>query len=60
MGAVDRIVRDGDGKVVIVQAPNLPILGWAACAVLSRVLDDGTALNTPDDIVARAQAHPAT
>jgi len=37
----DRIWRDKDGKVVIAQAPNIPILGWAACAVASRLLDDG-------------------
>ncbi len=34
MSIVDKVVRDKDGRVVLWQRPNLPILVWAAARVL--------------------------
>ncbi len=35
---VDRVYKDKNGKVVIVQFPNLPIITWFVCALITKLL----------------------
>ncbi len=37
------IFRDKNGKLVVVQAPNLPLWLWLVATLLSKIVDDGTA-----------------
>lgn len=37
----DRIFRDKDGKIVIGQPPNLPIIVWAIASVLKLIFTSG-------------------
>lgn len=35
---LDRVYKDTDGKIVIVQFPNLPISTWLICTLINRLL----------------------
>lgn len=47
----DRTFRDSDGKIVIAQMPNLPLIVWLAATILQLVLPSGK-LNTGFDLIA--------
>lgn len=42
---VDRVYKDKNGKVVIVQFPNLPIITWFVCALVTKLLP-GSSIST--------------
>ena len=35
---IKKFVSDKDGRVVIVQSPNLPIIGWLMCLVAAQLV----------------------
>lgn len=37
----DRTFRDGEGKIVLAQPPNLPILVWGAASLLQLIVTSG-------------------
>lgn len=37
-----KIFKDSKGNVVIWQAPNVPLIGWAVCLLLTRLLPAGS------------------
>jgi hypothetical protein len=47
----DRTFRDREGKIVIAQMPNLPLLVWLAATLLDLLLPSGK-LHTGIDLVA--------
>jgi hypothetical protein len=47
----DKIFRDSDGKIVIGQMPNLPLIVWIVASLLQLVLTTGK-INTGLDAVA--------
>ncbi len=47
----DRFFRDKDGNVVLMQPPNLPIVGWFVFKVLEKLVDSGQ-LNTLASLLA--------
>jgi hypothetical protein len=49
----NRFFRDEHGEIVMAQAPNLPILGWAICAALSKLIREGR-LHTSFHLLAQA------
>jgi hypothetical protein len=34
--------KNSDGKIVIWQSPNLPLLGWGLARIIAMLLEDGT------------------
>ncbi len=48
---LDRIFRDSEGKIVIAQMPNLPLLVWLAATLLQLFLTNGR-LQTGADLIA--------
>lgn len=38
---IRKFVSDKDGKVVIFQPPNLPIIGWLICMIVAMLLPIG-------------------
>lgn len=48
---VDKTFRDDDGKIVLAQMPNLPIIVWIVTSLLSLILTSGK-INTVLDVVA--------
>ncbi|MEH2193535.1 MAG: hypothetical protein V7K98_12990 [Nostoc sp.] len=48
---VDKIFRDSDGKIVIAQAPNLPLIIWIVTSILALVFTTGK-INILLDILA--------
>lgn len=48
---IDRTFRDSEGKIVIAQTPNLPILVWVVASLLQFVLTSGK-IHTGLDLVA--------
>ena len=48
---VDKTFRDNDGKIVLAQMPNLPIIVWIVTSLLSLILTSGK-INTVLDVVA--------
>ncbi len=38
---IDKLIRDKDNNVAIVQFPNLPLIGWAVFGLLSYLLSSG-------------------
>ncbi len=47
----DRTFRDSDGKIVLAQAPNLPLIVWLVATLLKLVLTSGK-IYTGLDLVA--------
>jgi hypothetical protein len=47
----DKIFRDSDGKIVLAQMPNLPLIVWIVASLLKLVLTTGVA-NTGLDALA--------
>jgi hypothetical protein len=47
----DKIFRDSDGKIVVAQMPNLPLIVWIAASLLKLVFTTGVG-NTVLDAVA--------
>ncbi len=47
----DRTFRDSEGKIVLAQMPNLPLLVWLAATLLQFILTSGT-IHTGLDLVA--------
>jgi hypothetical protein len=47
----DKTFRDSDGKIVIAQMPNLPIIAWIAASLLGLIFTTGK-INTGLDLVA--------
>ncbi|NJL64572.1 MAG: hypothetical protein HC903_25550 [Methylacidiphilales bacterium] len=47
----DRTFRDGDGKIVLAQMPNLPIIVWLTASLLKLVFTTGE-INTGLDVLA--------
>jgi hypothetical protein len=39
---IDRFWKDKKGRVVIWQTPNVPLIGWFACLLVSRIIGGGT------------------
>lgn len=37
---IDRCYKDSDGKIVITQFPNAPLITWAAATVLAHFVSD--------------------
>ena len=38
---IERCYKDKNGKVTLVQAPNVPILLWLACVILQKIVTTG-------------------
>jgi hypothetical protein len=47
----DKTFRDNEGKIVIAQAPNPPLIVWIVSSLLSLIFTTGT-INTVLDVVA--------
>jgi len=47
----DRVFRDSEGKVVLGQSPNLPIIVWAGASLLKIIFTTGT-INIGLDLLA--------
>ncbi|WP_224095421.1 hypothetical protein [Nostoc sp. MS1] len=47
----DKTFRDSEGKIVIAQAPNLPLIVWIVTSLLSLIFTTGT-IHTVLDVVA--------
>lgn len=39
MNAIDKFIRDKQGRTVIFQSPNLPLIGWFVFMIASRITD---------------------
>ncbi|MEH2063873.1 MAG: hypothetical protein V7K50_16685 [Nostoc sp.] len=48
---VDKTFRDGNGKIVIAQMPNLPLIVWIVASLLSLIFTSGKT-NTVLDLLA--------
>jgi hypothetical protein len=48
---VDKTFRDNDGKIVLAQMPNLPLIVWIVTSLLTLVFTSGK-INTALDVVA--------
>lgn len=48
---VDKTFRDSDGKIVIAQMPNLPLIVWIVTSILALIFTTGK-INTVLDVVA--------
>jgi hypothetical protein len=48
---IDKFFRDKNGERVLLQPPNLPIVGWFIFTVLEKLVDDGQ-LNTLASLLA--------
>lgn len=48
---VDKTFRDSDGKIVIAQMPNLPLIVWIVASILALIFTTGK-INTVLDVVA--------
>ncbi|MFN6461687.1 MAG: hypothetical protein RMZ41_007535 [Nostoc sp. DedVER02] len=48
---VDKIFRDSEGKIVLAQLPNLPLIIWIVTTILSLIFTTGK-INTLLDILA--------
>jgi hypothetical protein len=48
---VDKTFRDSNGKIVIAQMPNLPLIVWIVASLLSLIVTKGK-INTGLDILA--------
>jgi hypothetical protein len=48
---VDKTFRDSDGKIVIAQMPNLPLIVWIVSSILALIFSTGK-INTVLDVVA--------
>ncbi len=40
MNQNNRIFKDKNGKVVITQTPNVPLVVWLVCLILSKLVDN--------------------
>lgn len=49
----DQVFRDAEGKIVIAQTPNLPIIIWGIASLLKIIFTTGS-INTGLDILALA------
>jgi len=38
---VTKFIRDRNGKIVLWQIPNLPLIGWFVCLVISHLISAG-------------------
>ena len=48
---LDKTFRDSDGKIVIAQMPNLPLIVWIVTSILALIFTTGK-INTVLDVVA--------
>jgi hypothetical protein len=48
---VDKTFRDSDGKIVLAQMPNLPLIVWIVASILALIFTSGK-INTVLDVVA--------
>ncbi|MEH2060150.1 MAG: hypothetical protein V7K97_29250 [Nostoc sp.] len=48
---VDKTFRDGNGKIVLAQMPNLPLIVWIVASLLSLIFTSGKT-NTVLDLLA--------
>ncbi|WP_341530511.1 hypothetical protein WKK05_15225 [Nostoc sp. UHCC 0302] len=48
---VDKTFRDSDGKIVLAQMPNLPLIVWIVVSILALIFTSGK-INTVLDVVA--------
>ncbi|MBD2506080.1 hypothetical protein H6G91_02135 [Nostoc muscorum FACHB-395] len=48
---IDKTFRDSDGKIVLVQMPNLPLIVWIVTSLLALIFTNGK-INTVLDVVA--------
>ncbi|MEH2119243.1 hypothetical protein [Nostoc sp.] len=48
---VDKTFRDSDGKIVIAQMPNLPLIVWIVTSIFALIFTTGK-INTVLDVVA--------
>ncbi|MHC5599097.1 MAG: hypothetical protein ACYTXC_24660 [Nostoc sp.] len=48
---VDKTFRDSNGKIVIAQMPNLPLIVWIVASLLSLIITNGK-INTVLDVLA--------
>ncbi|MEH2395788.1 MAG: hypothetical protein V7K21_30495 [Nostoc sp.] len=48
---IDKTFRDSDGKIVIAQMPNLPLIVWIVTSILALIFTTGK-INTVLDVVA--------
>lgn len=45
-----KFFKDGAGRVVIWQQPNMPLIGWLACKLLSMVMKAGHSKNALENL----------
>ncbi len=48
---IDKTFRDSDGKIVIAQMPNLPLIVWVVTSLLALIFTSGK-INTVLDVLA--------
>ena len=49
---IDKTFRDSDGKIVLAQMPNLPLIVWIVTSLLTLVFFTSGKINTVLDVVA--------
>ncbi|MDF5735976.1 MULTISPECIES: hypothetical protein [unclassified Nostoc] len=48
---IDKTFRDSDGKIVLAQMPNLPLIVWIVTSILAQIFTTGK-INTVLDLLA--------
>jgi len=39
---IDRLIRDKQGNIALMQVPNIPLIGWAVFGILAFLVSGGT------------------
>ena len=53
---VDKTFRDNEGKIVLAQMPNLPLIVWIVASILSLIFTSGK-INTVLDVLANGSLY---